>query len=144
MAGGRQQAVHTGEQPVGPCEQPGTGVGVDVLVGEVDERLDVRYQRKQPFAQSLNPLPEPAFELLPGGTDREVGLRADEVHDGLRLGEVHPAVKKSALGKFARFRPARPGGEQGFEHPSGDEPSAVAGKFHHVLAPCSWPGRGAH
>ncbi len=70
----------------------------------------------------------------PAARMARVGLRADQVHHRLGLGEVHPAIEKGTLRKFSRLRRARPGGEQCFEHPPRDEHPAVAGNFHHVLA----------
>ena len=44
----------------------------------------------------------------PGG-----GLRVDQVDDGLRLGQVHPAVQKGPLRELARLGLAHPAGKQG-------------------------------
>ena len=59
---------------------------------------------------------QPPGELFRRRAQRKVGLRADQVHDALGLREVHSAVEKRALGKFARLGRARPGGQQSFQH----------------------------
>ena len=77
---------------------------------------------------------EASFELLGGGAEGEVGLGADEVHDGLGLGEVHLAIEECALGEFAGLRGARASGEEELQDAAGDEDAAVAGDLDDVLA----------
>ena len=109
-------------------------VRVDVLVGEVDERLGVREQVEQLFANAADFFTEPAFELLRCRAQREVGLRPDQIHHGLGLGEIHFAVEERALGELARLRPARTVCEHGIEHAPCHEDAAVAVDLDDILA----------
>ena len=72
--------------------------------------------------------------MLGGGAEGEVGLGADEVHHGLRLGEVHLAVEEGAAGEFAGLGERGAAGEEEIEDAAGDEDAAVALDLHHVLA----------
>ena len=67
----------------------------------------MRDECDQLFAQLRDAFAEPAFELLGGRAQREIGLRADQVDDRFGLGEIHLAIEVSALGKFAWPRRAR-------------------------------------
>src|SRR6185312_7680661 len=77
---------------------------------------------------------EAALQQPAGGREGPVAARADQVHHGLRLAEVHPAVEEGPAGEFSRFgRPAA-------AHPKvlqdllRDEGIAVAGELERILA----------
>ena len=77
---------------------------------------------------------EPAFQLLGRGAQREIGLRADQVDDRLGLRQIHLAVQKGALGKFARPRGACSGAQTGFEHARRHQNSAVTADLDQIFA----------
>ena len=54
-----------------------------------------------------NFLTQLSFELLGRRAQGEVGARANQIDHGFGLGQVHFAVKKCTLGKFARPGAAR-------------------------------------
>ena len=76
----------------------------------------------------------PPLELgggVPGGGG---GLGVDEVDDGLRLGQVQPAVEKGPLGELPGQSLSGAGGEQGGEELSQHHRGAVAVELGAVLS----------
>src|SRR6187397_2218050 len=75
-----------------------------------------------------------SFELFGGGAQCEIALSANQIHYGFSLGQIHLAIQKSALRKFARPCRSRTCVKTGFKDPGGHEDSAMAGYFHQILA----------
>ena len=44
-----------------------------------------------------------SVQLFDGNIHSLVGLSADNIHDGLSLGQIDPTVEEGTLGKFTRF-----------------------------------------
>ena len=59
---------------------------------------------------------EPPFELFGGRAQSEIGLRANEIDYRLGLSQVHFAVEKGALSKFARAGRTRTGTQARFKN----------------------------
>ncbi len=131
--GGGEQGVDLGAGGIEPGEEGIAGVGVDVFIREIDERFDVGEEAEEVFTKGADAVAEPAFELLAGGAQREVGLRGDEIHHGFSLGEVELSVKVGALGEFTGLGGASAVAEEQFEDSAGDEHAAMAGDFDHVF-----------
>ncbi len=124
-------------------EEEVAGGGVDTFFGEVDVRLDVSDEVEEVIADVVNLLADAALELLGGGGSRPQSLRADEIHDGLGLGEIEFAVEKGALGELAGTCARRTRLEHRLQHASGDEDAAVAADLDDVLAGVTrWRGVG--
>ena len=87
-----------------------------------------------PLAEPADVLAEPAFELLGSRAQSEIGLRGDQVHHRLRLGEIHLAVEKRALRKLTRQRRPRAVDEQQLQDSPGDEHATVARDLDDILA----------
>jgi hypothetical protein len=90
--GGGEQAGDRGKGRFEARAERRPGIRVDVLVGKVDEGLDVGEDRDEVEAQGFDPPAEAAGELRTGGAQGEVGLGGDHVHHRLGLGEVEFAI----------------------------------------------------
>src|SRR4029450_10574543 len=77
---------------------------------------------------------KPAFELFSGRAQSEIGLRADQIDDCLRLSEVHFAVEKGALCEFARTRRPRTRPQAHFKDSRGNQHSAVTTDLNQILS----------
>ncbi len=67
---------------------------------EVGEKID------KGVADRLDFFTELTLELFGGGAQCKIGACANQIDDRLGLSEIHLAVQKRALGKFARSRAA--------------------------------------
>ncbi|CAN4037288.1 putative conserved protein, contains double-stranded beta-helix domain, partial [Dysosmobacter welbionis] len=74
-----------------------------------------------------------AVQLGGGVSGRGGGLRVDQVHHRLRLGQVHPAVQKRPLGELPRLGLPGPGSEEGRQQLPQHHGGAVAVKLCAVL-----------
>jgi len=72
-----------GENPV---------LGRQILLGEIDLGLDAREEAEQRVDEFLHVPAERAAELLVRDGQGPLAARMDEIHHGLGLAEIHPAV----------------------------------------------------
>src|SRR6266566_508688 len=79
-------------------------------------------------------LTEPAFELLGGGTKRQIGPCADQIDHRLSLCQVHFPVEKCALGKFTRPGRPRAAAQTRFKDFRRYQSSAVATDLEQIFA----------
>ena len=114
--------------------EDGAGLRVDLFLREIDVGFEVGEDAQQGIAQVGDGLAEATGELGIGRAQCQRRLRRDDIHDGLRLREVHFAIKESTLGELAGPGGSRPGLEDGFQNLAGHENAAVAADFQHVLA----------
>ena len=75
-----------------------------------------------------------AFQLFSGRAQSEIGAGPNQIDDGFGLGQIHFAIQKSALGKFAGARTACTGMQTGFENFGRHERSAMATDLDNILA----------
>jgi len=75
---------------------------VDLLLGEVQRRLDQRAQLEQRLDQGVDAPRELAGQRAVGRPCRRLGAGVDQVGDCLGLGEVEAVVEEGAAGEFAR------------------------------------------
>ena len=85
-------------------------------------------------AQFAHALAEFALELFRRGAEREIGLRADEIHHGFGLREIHLPIQIRALRELARLRRPRPIFQQQLQNPPRNQHATVAGDLHDILA----------
>ena len=106
----------TASTRAGRARQPAAGIGgreeVDLLVGEVERRLDQRAQLDQRFGQRLDLVRKCAVERARRRARGRLGAGVDQVGDGLGLRQVELVVEKRALGELARPGDAQ-GGQDG-------------------------------
>ncbi len=77
---------------------------VDLLLGEVERRLDQQAQLDQRRGERVDLARERAVERARRRARRRLGAGVDQVGDGLGLGEVELVVEEGALGELARGR----------------------------------------
>ena len=94
----------------------------------------MRERFDEAVAQCAQAFAEPAFELPGRRAQREIGLRADQIHHGLGLREIHFSMKIRALRELARFRRPRAAPQQEFEDAPRNQHAAMAGNLDHILA----------
>ena len=82
----------------------------------------------------LDAAAEFAVELAAGGAEGALGAGADEVGDGLGLGEVEFAVEEGGAGEFAGLAGRQPRAKRSSRMRLDDERIAVAGDFEEVFA----------
>src|SRR6266567_8483609 len=75
-----------------------------------------------------------ALELFGSGAERQIGASANQVDHGFRLGQVHFAIEKSALGKFSRTRTTRTLAQTSFENFRCHQCSTMAANLDEILA----------
>ena len=74
---------------------------LDILVGIVHDGIEPAGHIHQRIVHRLDAAAQDAVQLS-GGVAGGLGrLRVDDVHHGLRLQQIHPAVEKGPLGEFA-------------------------------------------
>ena len=99
-------------------------MGLDHRAGEAQQRVVDLFERAAQRAVHLG-----------GGVPRRLsGLGVNEVDDRLRLGEVHFAVQKRALGKLSRPRLPRACGKRGAQDLLQNDRRAVAVQLRALLA----------
>src|SRR5206468_11096695 len=74
-----------------------------------------------------------ALELFGGGAQGQAGASANQVDHGFRLGQVHFAIQKSALGKFSRTRVPRTRAQTTFEDFRGRQCSTMLATFDKIF-----------
>jgi hypothetical protein len=79
-----------------PQRDVAVGEEVDLLVGEVDRRLDVAAQRDQAFDQRVDARREHTLQRTQRGARRGLAAAGDQVGDRLGLGQVEFAVEERA------------------------------------------------
>jgi hypothetical protein len=89
----------------GRANEPALGVGrdqeIDLLLGEVERRLDQQAQLDQDLGEGVDLAREGAVERARRRARRGFGAGVDQIGDGLGLGEVELVVEEGALGEFA-------------------------------------------
>src|ERR1700719_670533 len=106
----------------------------DPFFGEVNRGFDLRDKINKCVADFLDSRAKPAFELLGGRAQGEIGFGTNQIDDRLGLSEIHLAVEKSALGKFARPCAARPRAQTSFENFGADQCAAVTTDLDQIFA----------
>ena len=109
-------------------------IGANPFFGKIDRSLDVREQFSQIVANPPDGGAKAAFELFRRGTQRKVGLRADQIHHRFRLRQVHFPIQESAFGEFAATRSPRSRPQTSRQDASGHEHTAVATNLDHIFA----------
>ena len=67
-------------------------IRLDVFLRKIDRSFQVREDLDQFCSNSVNYQAESTFQLFSGRTKCEITLGTDQVHDGLRLGQIHLAI----------------------------------------------------
>ena len=107
---------------------------LDVLVGIVHHGVEAAGEAQQRVVDLFERAAQRAVHLGGGVPRRLGGLGVNEVDDRLRLGEVHFAVQKRALGKFPRPRLPRACGKRGAQDLLQNDRRAVAVQLRALLA----------
>ena len=134
LLGCLQQRGHLCAHVLQPGAQLFAFIRRDVFVREINGSFGVRDETDELIADSANPFAKSAFQLFGGGAEGEIGFGANQIDDGFGLGQIHFAVKKGALGKFARARGPRTGPQTGFENARAHQHAAVTADFDQVFA----------
>ena len=85
----------------------GRGEEVDLLLREIQGRLDPDAQPGDAFHHRLDAPRELAVERAARGADGRLAAGGDQVGHGLGLRQVEPPFEERAFGEFARPRPPR-------------------------------------
>ena len=96
--------------------------GLNVLIGVVQHRMEMRQEIDQLIVDPVNLLPHRTGELshsVLGSGDR---LSIDQIDHRFRLGQIHLAIQKGAAGKFPCLGLSGASGEQGFQASMVGEP----------------------
>jgi hypothetical protein len=83
----------------------------------------------EPLLQPAKFIAQSPAQLFGRGAQRQVRLRANQIDDGFRLGEINPAIEISALGKFPGSRRTRPRPQTGFQNFGRDQRATMATDF---------------
>ena len=106
----------------------------DAFVREVDAGFDFNQQAYQAFAQTPELLRKGSAELFQCDPETGLGTGRNQVHHGLGLCEIEPAVQKGTLGELPRLRQSRAAQEKGLQTEPKDEWPPVALELDDVLA----------
>ena len=97
-----QQKLQPFERAARPFDQTGRGLDLDVLIGEIDGRLELGGNPDQLFPHRLQLPRESPGEVSQRPPEARLGARRDQVRNRFGLNEVHPAVQKGAPRELAR------------------------------------------
>ena len=89
--------------------------GFNVLVRVVQHRVEVGHQVHQIVVNAADLPAHGPGELAHGVFGRRHGLRVDQVHHGLGLGQIHLAVEEGPAGKLPGQSLAGAGGKEGLQ-----------------------------
>ena len=105
----------------------------DVFVRIVQHRVEMGHHVHQPIVDLPHPAGEGPGELARRLADRTGGLRVDEVHHRLGLGQVQPAPQEGPLGELPG--PGLPGplGKEGLQPQGQHRGGAVALELRRLL-----------
>jgi hypothetical protein len=110
------------------------GLGRQIFIGEVDQRLLLRHQRQQPVSPAVVNGAQCAFQLAQRLAALGGGFRRNQVIDRLRLQQVHPAIQERAPGELAGLGGARAPAHQRIGNVINDRLAAMHMQFGRVLA----------
>src|SRR5690606_39125424 len=111
-----------------------SGFRIDVLFRKIDPGFQVGEGFQEEVAGFDGAFSEVSFELAARGAEGEAGLRGDEVHHALGLGQIELSVQEGALGELAGAGGDGSAGKEAAQYLPGDEHAAVAGKLDAVFA----------
>ena len=106
---------------------------VNVVLGKVDASFEQRDQFDESLLDGSDAAAERSAQLAGGLASLGERLRLDQIADGLSLGEVEAAGKKSALGEFARLGQPRAPVERAPEQQIQHYRRAMRRNLHHIL-----------
>ncbi|MCY1434585.1 hypothetical protein D9M71_506490 [compost metagenome] len=130
-------AQHAGEfiaYLVELAEDVAIGEEVDLLLGEIDGRLDVDAQLDELLRQPMDAPGELALQRAHGVARGLGGTGLDQVGDGLGLGQVELVVEEGAFAEFAGARLAGAELQAALQEHVHHHRAAVALQLQHVLA----------
>ena len=104
---GGDQIADFREQSLDALREIFSFIRCDSLLRKIDSRIDVRQRNDEVVANFPEAFAQLSLELLSGGAQRQIGIRANEIDHRLGLGQIHFAIEIGAFGELAWLRGAR-------------------------------------
>ena len=131
---GREHAPGSRQDRGDALLQPPAVLRREILVGEIDLRLDGGQDAQDPIDKFRHVTPERSAKHLARGSEGALAASVYEVHDRLRLAQVHAPVEERSLREFPGTRRPASTREKVRQNLLGYEGASVAGNLERVLA----------